>query len=51
MMEYGEQPRRMKSKLDVKFVKKLDEGHIDDIPSLLEHFHLCLERLDERIIE
>ncbi|WP_240418689.1 hypothetical protein [Paenibacillus periandrae] len=51
MMEYGEQPRQMKSKLVVKFVKKLDERHIDDIPSLLEHFYLCLERLDGRISE
>ncbi|SFL83426.1 hypothetical protein SAMN03159341_110157 [Paenibacillus sp. 1_12] len=51
MMEYGQQPRQMKSKLEVKFIKKLDERHIDDIPSLLEHLHLCLERLDEQVNE
>jgi hypothetical protein len=48
MMEYGQQPLQMKSKLVVHFIKKLDERHIDDIPSLLEHLLLSLERLDKQ---
>lgn len=50
MMEYGQQPLQMRNKLVLRFPDKLDESHIDDIPSLLEHMLLSLERLDERIL-
>jgi hypothetical protein len=48
MMEFGQQPLQMKSKLVLRFPDKLDESHIDDIPNLLDHMLLSLERLDER---
>jgi hypothetical protein len=48
-MVYGQQPLQMISKLILCFRDKLDERHIPDIPSLLEHMLLSLERLDERV--
>jgi hypothetical protein len=48
MMKYGQKPVQMSCKLTVHFNKKLDERHIDDIPSLLEHLLLSMEQLDER---
>ncbi|NHN30697.1 hypothetical protein [Paenibacillus agricola] len=47
IMEYGQQPMPMKSKLVLRFPAKLNESHIDDIPSLLDHMLLSLERLDK----
>ncbi|MFD0681714.1 MULTISPECIES: hypothetical protein [unclassified Paenibacillus] len=46
-MEYGKQPVKLENHLTVQFLRKLDERQIDDIPSLLEHFLLSLERLDQ----
>ncbi|MDF2962739.1 MAG: hypothetical protein K0S39_4474 [Paenibacillus sp.] len=46
-MEYGKQPLRLENCLTVQFIRKLDERQIDDIPSLLEHFLLSMERLDQ----
>ncbi|NOU93789.1 hypothetical protein GC093_11220 [Paenibacillus sp. LMG 31456] len=46
-MEYGKQPLKLENHLTIQFSRKLDERQIDDIPSLLEHFLLSLERLDQ----
>jgi hypothetical protein len=45
--EFGREPLKWRSRLTVGFTRKLDERHIDDIPSLLEHFMLSLKQLDE----
>jgi hypothetical protein len=48
---YGQQPVQLTSKITVKFHKKLDERHIDDISSLLDHLVLSMKHLDERIVK
>ncbi|TDF99602.1 hypothetical protein [Paenibacillus piri] len=47
-MTYGSQPVKLTNHLTVRFTRKLDERQIDDIPSLLDHVVLSLQRLDER---
>jgi len=46
-VEYG-QPGQMENRLKVQFVRKLDEKQIDDIPSLLDHFLMSMEKLDQQ---
>lgn len=46
LMPYGEQSNALTSRLVVQFARKLDERQIDDIPSLIDHLTLSLERLE-----
>ncbi|PZE21805.1 hypothetical protein [Paenibacillus xerothermodurans] len=45
--DYGRAPSDLTDILRIRFAQKLDERHIDDIPRLLEHLLLSLERLDD----
>jgi hypothetical protein len=46
LIPYGQQNAQLISRLLVQFARKLDERQIDDIPSLIEHLTLSLEKLE-----
>lgn len=46
-MTYGQEPIQWQSRLVVQFARKLDERQIDDIPSLIDHLTLSLEKLEQ----
>jgi len=45
---YGEDKSLMRNELTLQFIRKLDERQIDDIPSLMDHLVLSMERLDQQ---
>ncbi|MCS7461113.1 hypothetical protein N0M98_13245 [Paenibacillus doosanensis] len=45
---YGQEPSVRTNHVTVQFSRKLDERQIDDIPSLLEHLALSMERLERQ---